>query len=137
MELQGLQQKILQQKRVKRVKSIIFYFASILSKHHFRHTLKKHYNGKVYECFCGSVFAENHTLTKHQRVHSNEVMTCEVCLKVFKTEENFKIHWKKHHSEKHGPLPTNLPAKFFKNTRKLQLQEKASCTTCFSFQPFF
>lgn len=90
----------------------------VLLKRRFRHTLKKHYYGKVFECHCGSVFVENYRLIAHQRVHSSQMIQCEACPKTFKTKTNYKLHWTVHHSKTHGSLPGNMDARKSESNRK-------------------
>lgn len=66
-----------------------------------RHTLRSHYDGKVYGCSCGSVYRSNRVLWSHKQTHK-EMISCSVCQKQFTTTKNFMFHWKAHHFKTHG-----------------------------------
>lgn len=126
MELQRLRRIICRKKGFKKVKSKISKaLCEIKHKLFCSHTLKRHYNGKVYECHCGSIFTENYILKTHQLVHSSQHLvsdTCQVCHKIFKTKACFKNHWMKHHFEKHGPADEKVVVKADDSKRKFSFR---------------
>lgn len=67
----------------------------------FRHHLKNHYEGRLYECNCGSVYKTKGQLKRHEESHK-EKWTCKVCLKQCSTREEIRHHWKKKHLKTHG-----------------------------------
>lgn len=69
----------------------------------YRHRLRTHYEGKLHECKCGSVFRHNFELKDHQD-RNNQKLPCEVCAKLFTHKSNLSKHWKKIHFPTHGPL---------------------------------
>lgn len=89
----------------------------------FRHFLKEHYEGKIFECDwseCGAVFKKETNLQHHKYIHREqerkcEVKTCklkkvrnyfhnlfQVCDEIFQRRSSFYIHWKEKHFETHG-----------------------------------
>lgn len=69
----------------------------------FRHMLRKHFDGEIFECHCGSVFDRKYNLSAHQKAH-NEKLPCNVCLKTFITHSKLRAHWKTNHLKTHGVL---------------------------------
>lgn len=51
----------------------------------FRHSLRLHYNGELYECHCGSVFKSKRGWDVHTIIHKKENLACNVCQKQFST----------------------------------------------------
>lgn len=97
-----------------------------------RHNLNEHYNGKLFDCHCGSVFKVKYQLKKHQKVHK-EKEECKVCRKQL-AFISIKQHWRKFHLETHGRLETRkgkfcgvlvfssvLPAFYFRNRENSKL----------------
>lgn len=70
----------------------------------YRHNLRNHYEGKVYECHCGSVHKCKDKLIIHERSHNREYKTCEACQKQFASMGSLSTHWKSKHLQTHGPL---------------------------------
>lgn len=68
----------------------------------FRHDLKKHFEGKIYECHCGSVSSSKLKFATHQKTHNAEKFTCKVCQKQFSCRFTLKEHWNKNHINPHG-----------------------------------
>lgn len=89
----------------------------------FRHFLKEHYEGKIFECDwseCGAVFKKETNLQHHKYIHREqerkcEVKTCklnkvrkyfhnffQVCDEIFQRRSSFYNHWKEKHFETHG-----------------------------------
>lgn len=77
--------------------------------------MKKHYDGKLYECHCGSVFKSKHRLKTHQkrhtgemkntsrntfhilRNHRNSTVFCDLCPRSFYRKTSLAIHMKRDH----------------------------------------
>lgn len=73
----------------------------ILTQNHFSHNLRKHYEGKLHECHCGSVFKHKFELNTHQRYHNTKI-ACEVCQKQYFTMHGLREHWRSKHLQTHG-----------------------------------
>lgn len=74
----------------------------------FSHNLRMHYDGKVVECHCGSVYKTAYMLKVHQRTHSiGTAVNCKVCQKEFSKIELLKLHWKRLHLKTHGVFAGN------------------------------
>lgn len=57
---------------------------------HSSHKLISHYEGKLFECHCESVFKTNHNLRVHQRVaHVIVDINCQVICFFFENEQVF------------------------------------------------
>lgn len=72
-----------------------------------RHNLTKHYDGKLFECHCGSVYKFNCELIKHQQIHNGKLI-CRVCQKPFSTSNSLYTHWRVKHLKAHGKLESEV-----------------------------
>lgn len=68
---------------------------------HFRHNLKEHYDGTLYECHCGSICKSKRNLEHHQETHTEKEI-CEVCDKQCSTRNTLRRHWNLKHVTTHG-----------------------------------
>lgn len=99
-----MQRKLQNCRRIKKVcaKKLVFF----CEKHEifiFRHCVRKHFTGKIFECHCGSVYTTMFRLKIHQQSHSAEkIIVCEVCKKEYDKLVNLKAHWKRVHLRTHG-----------------------------------
>lgn len=81
---------------------------------HFRHNLRNHYEGTLFECHCGSVYSSKLTLKKHQRIHDeNSKKACRVCQKQFFLPD-LRQHWNKMHLKRYGPYMSRLSKCYFR-----------------------
>ena len=131
---------------------------SKLKRHKLIHT-----ETKDFKCHCGAEFHRNDQLTRHKKTHLKEPKTeklyhCTECPKIFKSNQNLKIHVNKHfelkfkcikcnefinkvdlnsHIRKHN-LECNICSKPFKTKRSLEYhlkihkneREIISCPEC-------
>lgn len=91
----------------------------------FRHRLKKHFNGKIFECHCGSVYTAVWKLKYHQRLHNNQKMTCDACQNTFASIDHLKYHCRR---MKHG--------QYLEKSKFLYKVTKQFTNFCFRFNSF-
>lgn len=73
-----------------------------------RHKLRKHNEGEIFECHCGSVFKSKYTLATHQQTHKGEKVTCGACQHQFVNKFSLNTHWNAKHLKTHGAFDKNL-----------------------------
>lgn len=59
--------------------------------------MEQHYEGKLHKCHCGLVFKTEWELHRHELIHDDNKVTCEVCNRIFAHAHSFKKHWARMH----------------------------------------
>lgn len=96
-----LQRVISEQKSVEQVSNKHRNFRAVEFMFGFRHNLRKHFEGEIFECHCGSVYASKALLQNHKRIHGG-MKTCGICQKEFANALCLRRHWRRKHQQTDG-----------------------------------